>query len=355
LKARYSLLFVAAVFQVSCAQSGEDAVSLSQVDNAIALAKSDAHAKEVYGQYQAASGGQISFELSTLQTGRVSDVLDQPVQSLVDVPDFWITMQSQGTEIANVRREARDPTTDEWAKSVLLSKFDELGRSTDAATYQLLSVRTQLGGEVTDHRALQVCWAAEGYCLVMDPAVQNLEGFAGDRARLLAEGWKVDSAFEGAAIPSGEVGVMSVCSLNSNHAWGGLSYTWSARTVTYKNLYGITVVEKNLAGQKVQISCYISGSSCLAAASGYSWASSCWANLGFNCDCDYTGNQAGTSSNAARAWSESKCSHKNVFEGTANVGWSRSGVGANFTISWSSSGGSVDAIGGTYYDSCAWH
>lgn len=353
MKARSLLPLVVTVFQVGCTGPGEDAGGLGQMNSA--LAQSDAHAKQVYGQYQDASGGQIAFELSTLRTGRVNDVLEQPVQSLVDVPAFWIAMQSQGTEIANVRREPRDPTTDEWAKSVLLSKFDELGRATGEATYQLLQVRAKLAGEVTEHRALQVCWAAQDYCLVMDPVVLNLEAYAEDRARLQAEGWKVESTYGGTAIRSGEVGVMSVCSLNSSPQYGWRSYTWSPLTITYKNLYGITVVEKNMAGQQVQVSCYVSGSSCLAAGSGYSWASSCWANVGFNCDCDYTGNQSGTSTNAARAWSESKCSHKNFIEGTANVSWTKGGLGANFTINWSTSGGSLDAIGGTYYDSCGWH
>jgi hypothetical protein len=43
-----------------------------------------------------------------------------------------------------------------------------------------------------------------------------------------------------------------------------------------------------------------------------------------------------------------------VFSGSANVSWAKSGFGADFTINWSTSGGTVDSNGGTLYDSCGW-
>jgi hypothetical protein len=238
---------------------------------------------------------------------------------------------------------------------VELSRFNELGRSTKAAMYALLTVRTSLDGQVTEHQALQACWPSQGYCLVIDPVVRDLEGFAEDRTRLKAQGWKLLMEEAPPAVAEGEVGIQRVCSLNSKPAYGGYSYTWGSFTRTYKNLYGITVVQKTMGGQKIGISCYISGSYCKASGNGYSFASSCWANLGFNCDCENTGNQTGVSGSAARAWSQTKCGHKNVLSGSTNITWSRSGVGAGFTINWGTSGSSVDSSGGTMYDACSWH
>lgn len=333
---------------------GEVPTEVGGVEDELSRYKDITHAKSVYGHVEEASSGQISFELVTVRTGRLVDVLGKPLQDLISVPDYQITLEEFGTQLKSVRLEARDQADDEWASPLSLTKFDELGRSTNAAAYALLAVRTTLDGQLREHTALQVCWPAQGYCLVMDPVVRNLEGFAGDRARLLFEGWKVEETYDQAE-PTGEVGTQAVCTLNSRPAYSRRSSTWSGRTVTYKNVYGITVVQKTLGGQQVGISCYVSSGSCRASGFGYSYASSCWANVGFNCDCENTGNHTGSSSNAARAWSETKCGHKNVFQGSTNITWSKSGVGANFSISWGTSGASVDASGGTIYDSCSWH
>jgi hypothetical protein len=313
------------------------------------------YAKQVYGNYQEAAGSVITFEVASERFGRLTELVERPLQEVVSVPDYWISMESFGTEIKSVTREARLGTDDEWTSPVELSRFNELGKSTKAATYALLNVRTSLDGQVTEHKALQACWPAQSYCLVIDPVVRDLEGFAEDRARLKAQNWRVQEEEAPPAAPEGEVGIQRVCSLNSRPTAGGLSYTWGSFTRTYKNLYGVTVVQKTLGGQKIGISCYISGTYCKASGNGYSWASSCWANLGFNCDCDNTGNQTGVTGSAARAWSQTKCGHKNVLSGSTNISWSRSGVGAGFTINWGTSGSSVDSSGGTMYDACSWH
>jgi hypothetical protein len=349
-KVCHVLLLSAAVSLVGCGVPGAEVDTLKE--RATALKQTERHAENVYGHYQGAASGRITFSLATLESGRVSDVLSRSVNEIVGVPDYRITMKQLGTDLTSVSLETRDPATDEWVAPVLLSKFDKLGRSTDAAEYRLLSIGVIVDGKPSEHRSLEVCWAAESYCLVMDPVVENLEAFALDRARLLAQGWKVEQTTTPPA--AGGIGTMAVCAMGRNHSWGGYTLTWGSYTRTYKNVYNITVAEHYLGAQQTGISCYISGSSCLAGAYGYSNTSSCYANLGFNCDCDNTGNQTGTSSNAARAWSESKCEHKNVLQGSANVSWSKGGVGANFSINWATSGGTVHSNGGTLYDYCAW-
>lgn len=321
-------------------------------ESAVELTDTDAHAQEVYGQYQAATGGKVHFDVTTVESGRVLDVLDRTVNELIGVPSYRLAMEEMGTEIVSVKEQARDLLHDDWAEPVLLSRFDELGRDVSTATYRVLAVHVNREGAPSTHHALQVCWDAGASCLVMDPVVDRLESFAEDRARLVAEGWKVESQVKQL---EGDVQAQAVCTLASNFNAVSKSLTWSARTITYKNLYGITVVTHRLGSQQTGISCYVSSGVCRAATFGYSSASSCDANLGFNCDCSNTGNQSGTSTSAARAWSETKCEHKNVLQGSANVSWSRSGVGAGFTINWSTSGGTVNGNGGTYYDTCAWH
>jgi hypothetical protein len=325
---------------VSCTQSDESSLS-----------DTDAHAQRVYESYAEASRGRVQFDVRTVEAGRVAEVMHRSVNELLGVPEHRLVMEELGTELTDVSMIARDRATDEWSSPVMLSGFETYGRDTSAATYRVLAVQATVDGVATEHRALQVCFVDEADCSVMDPVVDRLESFAEDRARLLAEGWKIESR----EVSGGEVSTLARCTLASNFNNVGRSLTWSSRTITYKNLYGITVVTHRLGGQQTGISCYVSGTACRAATFGYSNASSCDANLGFNCDCSNTGMQSGTGTSAARAWSETKCEHKNVLQGSANVSWTRGGTGANFSISWSTSGGTVNSNGGTLYDTCAWH
>lgn len=306
-----------------------------------------------YAQYQSATDGRVQFVVTSLQRGNLTNIASSPVNNLVGIPDYWVRMQQRGTEIIDVVREPRDPALDEWSQGVDLHRFDQIGHPLAGGTYQLLSVRMTLDGEVSEHKALEACWAAQDYCIVMDPVVQQLSSFAESRRDLLAAGWKVS------AVPTGEVfheaGALSatgVCSLNSHPTWGGITYTWSAWTATYKDIFGITLVSKYMGAQQTGISCYVSNGSCLSSANGYSATSSCSATLGYNCNCANSGNVSGSTEPATRDWAETTCTH--AFAGNVSISFSWQGTGASLSLVWNTNG-SVDSNGGEAYDACSYH
>lgn len=313
------------------------------------------YAEGVYGEYQAGAPGRLSFEVRTLQSGALREVAGQPVNALVGVPDTYLDMSFRGTELTGLKREQGRPAGDEWAVPVDLRTFDTLGHPVAAGSYRLLAVHTELEGMESEHRALEVCWAAESYCLVMDPVVQNLETFAQTRRRLVAEGWAPVEQLVAAPRSSGVSALAGSCTLNSATTSTTRSKTYTGYKVTYKNLYGITVVEKTVGAQQVGISCYVNGAgACVSSGFGYSNASSCWANFGFSCDCENTGNLVGASADGAatKAWSETRCAHQAIL--TASAAFTLEGSGASFNVNWQTSG-SVDSNGGQLYDSCSWH
>lgn len=316
---------------------------------------SSLYAERVYAAYQEAAGGRISFEVTPLQAGAVREISARPVNELLGVPSYWIQMDARGTEITSVRREARVAALDDWETPVALSGFEQMGRSLDSATYRLLSVHVALAAATSEHRALEVCWAAQGWCIVMDPVIQQVDAFFHNRSRLLAEGWAPVEHSVQVERPSGPSAMAGTCSLNSNPASTQRSITYGGYTVDYKNVFGMTLVSKTVGKQQVGIACYVAGDgSCRSSGFGYSNASSCWANLGYTCDCDNTGNMVGNSPDGAatKSWSETRCAHQLVLN--AAVSFSFEGTGANFNINWQTSG-SVDANGGQLYDSCSWH
>ncbi len=313
------------------------------------------YAEQVYGAYAEAAGGRISFEVKGLGEGALQEIADRPVNALLGVPERWIQMEARGTEITGVRQEARAAGSDEWASPVWVTEFERLGRPVDGARYRLLAVHVALDATSSEHQALEICWAARGECLVMDPVVQQVDAFFHNRQRLQAEGWAPVEHSVQVERPEGPSAQAGTCSLNSNPSSARRTVAYPGYTVTYKNIFGVTLVSKTVGRQEVGISCYVAGDgACRSSGFGLSNASSCWANLGYTCDCDNTGNQVGNSPDGAatRSWSESRCAHQLILN--AAVSWSINGEGANFNINWETAG-SVDANGGQLYDSCSWH
>lgn len=316
-----------------------------------------AYAESVYDNYEAAAGGRIELDVATLETGALADLAAVDVRDLIGVPATWLRMEQRGTEITALAREARDPAEDEWAQKVDLRAFEAAGHALAGGSYRLLAVAATVDGAPATHHALEACWARTGHCIVMDPVLLQADTFLHQRRRLLAEGWAPIESF--AFEPEDGVHALATaaaaCTLNSNPAKTQVSITYPAYAIEYRNIFGIVLVRKDMGGQQVGVTCFVNGAGqCVSSGFGFSSASSCFANLGYTCDCDNTGNQIGTSSDGAatRSWSETRCTHRAFLNASAS--WTIEGVGSGFNIQWDTAG-SVDSNGGQVFDSCSFH
>src|SRR6185369_10242009 len=104
-----------------------------------------------YTDYQSATAGRVQFDVSSLKRGNLTDIASRPVNDLIGVPDYSVRMQQRGTDIIDVVREPRNRAIDEWSQDIDLHRFDQIGRPLAEGTYQLLSVRMTLDGEVSEH------------------------------------------------------------------------------------------------------------------------------------------------------------------------------------------------------------
>ena len=341
----------------------EQVASEADLDNPVIALP---YATRVYGHFQSASKSAITFTVATLATGNAQQIAQQTVNSLLGVPGTWIQHERVGTDIVRVWAEPRNPVEDEWVGNIWLSKFDELGHPTSAALYRLLQVKSTLAGVVRTHKALELCWSTQSYCIVMDPVVQQLDSFAEGRASLKVAGWKTETTgmMAGAALAEASsataaqsaaeaVAARRYCSLNGHPRYGSWWLTWAAWTQKYKNVFGMTLVTKHLGGQQAGISCFInSAGACRSSGFGYSNDSSCSGTLGYSCACRETGVQRGTTGATTKTWAQTKCTHKLI--GSASVSWTRNGSGSGFSIAWNTNGG-VDSNGGSILDACSWH
>lgn len=318
-----------------------------------------AYAEGVYASYEDAAGGRITLDVSAVDSGALDDLAGIDLAELLGVPATWIRMNQRGTEIAELVREARDPAGDEWRARIDLRTFEDLGYPLAGGVYRILAVTADLDGAAQTHRALEACWPRAAHCIVMDPVLLQADAFRHARARLLAEGWQPieESAFEPQDPKQLPLAVTAAgaCTLNSSPAHTKISITYPAYAIEYKNIFGMVLVRKDIGGQQAGVSCFVNGAGqCVSSGFGFSNASSCFANLGYTCECDNTGNQVGTSTDGSstQSWAETRCTHRAFLD--ANVSWSREGVGSSFAIRWDTAG-SEDANGGQIFDSCSFH
>jgi hypothetical protein len=317
-----------------------------------------AYAEGVYASYEAAAGGRIALDVTAVDSGSLQDLAGLDLADLLGVPATWIRMSPRGTEIAEIAREPRDPAEDEWRAGLDLRTFEDLGYPLAGGAYRLLTVTAEIDGAAQTHRALEACWPRAAHCIVMDPVLLQADAFSHTRARLLAEGWRPieDIAFEPQDPELQPLAAAAgVCTLNSSPAHTKISITYPAYTIEYKNIFGMVLVRKTIGGQQAGVSCFVNGAGqCVSSGFGFSNASSCFANLGYTCDCDNTGNQVGTSADGAatQSWAETRCAHRAFLDSA--VSWSREGVGSSFAIRWDTAG-SEDASGGQIFDSCSLH
>lgn len=335
-----TLATLCSTLAVSGACTGGDAASDGDVEPT---------ASDVYATYQAGAHDRVQFEVTALERGALPTLASQPINDLVGVPDYWLRAEQDGTELGAIVKEAR-AADDEWRAPIDVSGFAAEGHRLEDGRYTLLGVRMSFDGQASEHRALQVCFDAEHMCTILDPVVLHLSDFAENRDRLLSEGWKLTE--ETVPATPDPTGLSRPCTLNSNPKLQQRKFSKPASWVEYKNVFRKVLVRKDLGAQEYGVACYVSNGQCRSSGFGYSNQSSCYGRFGWQCACENTGNLKGTTGNATRAWSETRCTHKFLVK--ASVSFQVDGQGAGFDVHWAGSGG-VDAQGGQVYDSCSFH
>lgn len=304
------------------------------------------YAEDLYRDFSAASGQRADFTVRTLSSGPMQRLEGRSFGQIIGEPRYQLVFEeTRNSRVVNPKI-ANVASLDRTELDGGVEGFDVVGYPVTKGAYRVLSVQVRTNGETKTHRALEMCWKNQDHCVVYDPQIEFLDSVVNNYRIAKAENYgpKIQEQLPSA---TGEISTAAVCRLASNTSIIGRSLTWSSRTLTYKNLYGITVVQKTLGGQQVGITC---SSTCKPSMYGYSNQSSAWANIGFSADC---GNRhaTGTTGGKGTAHSQTRCTHKTFGGAKADV--SVNGSGASIALSWDLSG-SVDSSGGSLTDTCAY-
>jgi hypothetical protein len=337
---------------------GVTALFISLAAGCAAPAESDSaggYAGAVYAEYEAAASGKISFRVTSIRSGALATIAAAPVQDLLTVPDHTIAFTADGPDIVAIDQLPR-LASDEWRHPIMVSGFEVTGHRVSSGAYRLLDVRQDLGGTITAHKALEVCWEADHYCVVMDPVVDQLDGFYKNRQTPAWKSWKRPQfEVENPEIYGADTrGAQTLyCRLGSNHSGTVKKAYYAEHYAAGFNALGWKLYENFLKPQQARIACNggTTTSTCKALPSGaYSNASSCVAYWGWSCDC---ANRlvGGTTGSTSKSEAVTKCVNKGSDVSiTAGV----SGSGANVGVTWTfTTGGSVYGIGGAVQDFCA--
>jgi len=312
----------------------------------------NAYAESIYAEYAAGTGNEIAFEVKTLERGPLSALAGQKLGDLVEAPDTLVMASQFGTALRHPRFVSAYDTAFELTElDDPVTKFEEVGYPLDQGTYRRLAVRVTLHDQVLEHQAMEFCWRSLDHCVVLDPAVVFLQSMVDNRMRLAAEGWGPRVLQK--PRQDGSSGIRTkaaTCGLASNPSVTDKSYYWGAYWVEYYDVFGITLVHKDMGSQRSGIRC---DANCNPQPYGYSNASSCYGTLGWNCQCDNAFGY-GTSGSGTGKWiAESKCTHRFLLSARANASVTDLGS-INVDIYWEMEGGE-DANGGEVIDTCGYY
>lgn len=306
------------------------------------------YAEGLYRDFAVASEQRTSFDVRTLSTGPLRKLEGKSFAQIIGEPRYQLGFEeTRASRIANPQfSQVVSVNRDELDAGV--EGFDVVGLPVSNGVYRTLAVQVTVNGQTRTHQALEMCWKAQDHCVVYDPQIEFLDSVVNNYRIAKAEGYGPRILEQAPApAPVGQVGTLAVCRLASNRNIIGRSSTWSARTVKYENVFGMTLVSKSIGGQQTGITC---NASCNPAMYGYSHSSSGYGSLGYEVDCGYK-HVTGTTGRKGTAVSETKCAH--TFTGTAKANVTVQGTGSGIDLAWSTNGG-VDSAGGALTDTCGY-
>lgn len=306
------------------------------------------YADGIYADFAAASGRQVAFSLDTLEAGSLKQLQGRSFGQILGVPNHLVEVDEDRLTLRNARFKRDLHGYDRTELQGGVEGFEVAGLPVEMGRYRKLAVRATVAGKTRRHEAIELCWDKLDHCVVYDPSIVFLDSIVNNRrlAKAVGYGPRVQYGERNKRLTLPDT-KLAACGLASNPAYISKWLTWASWTQRYKNIYGITLVTKNLGGQQSGIRC---NSSCYPAPFGYSNTSSGSGTLGYNVACD-NGYNYGSSGRTGRWVAQTKCAHR--FAGDASATVTRSGSGSGVTLSWNTNGG-VDSNGGYFTDTCGY-
>ena len=313
------------------------------------LAKRADYAEKIYSEYAASADDKVSFDLNVVAHGKLKDLAGKKFADIISAPQRKLTATDNGFVTSSHAFQnvvANSAELDVLSKTV--ADFEAVGYPVAEGNYRVLDVITTVGRDVSSHKAIEFCWKSQFHCVLLDPSIEFIDSIANNRIQLMAKGAGPTVTTVASGATAGVQGITGVCGLASNHAIKQRTVTYGARNLKYKNIFGGTLVNKDLGGQQSGVSC---DTSCKPKPYGYSNVSSAQGYLGWRTACA-NNSGLGITGTTAKFIGKTMCTHQYAVAASASItvlNYGTAGVDLKVDV-----GGSVDANGGSVYESCGY-
>ncbi|MCG6117450.1 MAG: hypothetical protein MEQ07_04535 [Aquimonas sp.] len=318
----------------------------------MALADNEGYAETIYRDFAVASGGAISFDVQTIETGRLGALAGLRFSQLTGAPEYVVIADMAGTALENIDivPTAQIKTLHLEDLEAPLDGFEKSGFPLEQGAFRLLQVTLQAGDERHQHVAVEACWASSGHCVVYDPSVEFIDSLVHNIRNLKAEGWQVEFSEEPAAwtlLPEGSDQMKTgTCGLASRPWATSRSAFFPAYIFRIRNAFNNVVLEKSIGRAESGVRCDVN---CNPQPFGYANASSAWAKGLRSVACDNAA-IGGVEGSAGRFVGRTGCSHRTVLG--AKFKAEAKGFGLQVDVSIDVTGSS-HTNGQAFQDACA--
>ncbi|UXI68077.1 hypothetical protein [Tahibacter amnicola] len=322
------------------------ALAGSAVSYAAPLPVPPGYAEGVYSDYTAATRNIVVFDLAERESGSMRSLGDRNLASLVGYPTMVIEASESGVHIEKPQFvTVANKVIDQAQLDARLDQFESVGRPLDLGTYRLFDVVATIGKQEHRYQAAEFCWRTQNHCVVYDPSIEFLDSIVRNNRQAALDGW--GPKIEYSSPTPAKVTAAGRCGLASRPTSTRISSRWPNRRITYHNVFGVLMIQKDLAFQEAGVACDVQ---CRAQPFGASNVSSGFGNFGYGVACD---NQPGNGATVreGKYIAETKCTHRLFLNASANATLLNQGT-LGVSIAWQTEG-SVDGQGGTLRDTCA--
>jgi len=311
-------------------------------------AQNDSYAEDIYRDFAELHQGVVDLEVSVLSKGSADSVGSRTMSALTGEPAYTLFVDEDSDFRLPKAAFADSNRADLYLQDLdfAVDGFAKAGYPLELGDYRLLQVAVTLGKEARTHTAVEFCWQAQGYCVVFDPNIDFLDSVVNSYRTARADGWGLQIHEEvGSIVDESGSQAKAHCGLASNPNVTARHFSRASRVVTYKNLFGITMVQKTVGAVQAGLRC---NTSCLPSPYGFANASSAWSNIPFSVACGNRAN-SGTSGGRGKFVAKSGCAHRTVLG--AKFSATAKGVGLSVDVQIDATG-SVDQNGTEYIDTC---
>ncbi len=217
------------------------------------LPRATSYAEDVYARIQAASAGELGFEIEALDTAKLEEIRGEQIADLIEIPAHRIVVTMSADAVTNPRFvEASRALLPELSEKV--EKFEAIDYPILLGRYRRLEIGVTIGEERKNHQVLEFCWDELDHCALLDPVFLHAPSIVDNHLRLQALGHGKKIEIERAA-PKTEGASAWACRPAAHPQWESYSYRLEGFEIEHKDLFGEPVLTEKLGGRRITARC----------------------------------------------------------------------------------------------------